>query len=83
MLESRITEIKKFVEFPRKNGMRMFVDVNAITTVQGNDVQTMIYILDSEVPFILNLPVLEVMKIIEDARKIYIHDLTEKENEQT
>ena len=83
MLESRITEIKKFVELPRKNGMRMFVDVNAITTVQGNDVQTMIYILDSEVPFILNLPVLEVMKIIEDARKIYIHDLTEKENEQT
>lgn len=83
MLESRITEIKKFVEFPRKNGMRMFVDVNTIATVQGNDVQTMIYILDSEVPFILSLPVLEVMKIIEDARKIYIHDLTEEENEQT
>lgn len=81
MLESRITEIKKFVEFPRKNGMRMFVDVNAIATVQGNDVQTMIYILDSEVPFILNLPVLEVMKIIEDARKIYIHDLKGTKNE--
>lgn len=81
MLESRITENKKFVEFPRKNGMRMFADVNTIAAVQGNDVQTMIYILDSEVPFILNSPVLEVMKIIEDARKIYIHDLTEKENE--
>lgn len=81
MLESRITEIKKFVEFPRKNGLRMFVDVNTIATVQGNDVQTMIYILDSEVPFSLDLPVLEVMKIIEDARKIYIHDFKEKDNE--
>ena len=81
MLESRITEIKKFVEFPRKNGLRMFVDVNTIATVQGNDVQTMIYILDSEVPFILNLPVLEVMKIIEDARKIYIHDFKENNDE--
>ena len=81
MLESRITEIKKFVEFPRKNGMRMFVDVNTIAAVQGNDVQTMIYILDSEVPFILNSPVLEVMKIIENARKICIHDFKEKDNE--
>jgi hypothetical protein len=33
MLESRITEIKKFVEFPRGNGIRMFVDVDTITTV--------------------------------------------------
>lgn len=33
MLESRITEIKKFVEFPRENGIRMFVDVDTITTV--------------------------------------------------
>ena len=81
MLESRITEIKKFVEFPRKNGLRMFVDVNTIATVQGNDVQTMIYILDSEVPFSLDLPVLEVMKIIEDARKIYIHDFKENNDE--
>lgn len=33
MLESRITEIKKFVEFSRENGIRMFVDVDTITTV--------------------------------------------------
>lgn len=83
MLESRITEIKKFVEFPRDDGIRMFVDVNTIATVQGNEVKTTIYTLDSMVPFSLDLPVLEVMKIIEDARKVYIHDLTEKENEQT
>ena len=81
MLESRITEIKKFIEFPRKNGMRMFVDINTIAAVSGGDVQTMIYTLGSEVPFILNLPVLEVIKIIEDARKIYIHDFKEKDNE--
>lgn len=81
MLESRITKIKKFVEFPRENGLRMFVDIDTIATVQGDDVQTMIYTLDSQIPFSLNLPVLEVMKIIEDARKIYIHDLKEKENE--
>lgn len=81
MLESRVTEIKKFVEFPRENGLRMFVDIDTIATVQGDDVKTMIYTLDSQIPFSLNLPVLEVMKIIEDARKIYTHDLKELENE--
>ena len=59
----------------------MFVDIDTIATVQGDDVKTMIYTLDSQVPFSLNLPVLEVMKIIEDARKTYIHDLKGKENE--
>ena len=83
MLERRITEIKKFVEFPRDNGLRMFVDVDTIATVLGDEEGTTIFTLDSVVPFSLDLPVLEVMKIIEDARKIYIHDLTEKENEQT
>lgn len=81
MLESRVTEIKKFVEFPRDDGIRMFVDVNTIATVQGNEVKTTIYTLDSMIPFTLDLPVLEVMKIIEDARRIYIHDLKEKANE--
>nr|DAT15373.1 MAG TPA: Flagellar and Swarming motility protein [Caudoviricetes sp.] len=81
MLESRITEIKKFVEFPRENGLRMFVDIDTIATVQGDDVETIIYTLDSQIPFSVKSPVLEVMKIIEDARKIYIHDLKEKENE--
>lgn len=83
MLESRITEIKKFVEFPRENGLRMFVDIDTIATVQGDEAKTTVYTLDSMIPFSLDLPVLEVMKIIEEARKIYIHDLTEKENEQT
>ena len=81
MLESRITEIKKFVEFPRGNGLRMFVDVYTIATVLGDEVETVVYTLDSTIPFSLDLPVLEVMKIIEDARKIYIHDLKEKANE--
>lgn len=81
MLESRITEIKKFVEFPIKNGRRMFVDVDTIATVLGDETKTLVYTLDSQVPFSLNLPVLEVMKIIEDARKIYIHNFEELENE--
>lgn len=81
MLESRVTEIKKFVEFPRDDGIRMFVDINTIATVQGNEVKTTVYTLDSMIPFSLDLPVLEVMKIIEDARKIYIHDFKENSNE--
>lgn len=81
MLESKITVIKKFVEFPRKNGIRMFVDVDTIATVLGDETKSTIYTLDSPVPFSLDLPVLEVMKIIEDARKIYIHDFKEKDNE--
>lgn len=81
MLESRITEIKKFVEFPRDDGLRMFVDVDMIATVLGDEEGTTIFTLDSVVPFSLDLPVLEAMKIIEDVRKIYIYDLMEKENE--
>lgn len=81
MLESKITVIKKFVEFPRKNGIRMFVDVDTIATVLGDETKSTIYTLDSPVPFSLDLPVLEVMKIIEDVRKIYIHDFKEKDNE--
>ena len=74
MLESRVTEIKKFVEFPRDDGIRMFVDVNTIATVLGDETKSTVYTLDFPVPFSLDLPVLEVMNIIEDARKIYIHD---------
>lgn len=59
----------------------MFVDIDTIATVQGDDVETIIYTLDSQIPFSVKSPILEVMKIIEDARKIYIHDLKEKENE--
>ena len=81
MLGSKITEIKKFVEFPRDNGLRMFVDVDTIATVLGDEEGTTIFTLDSVVPFSLDLPVLEVMKIIEDVRKIYIHDFKELENE--
>ena len=81
MLESKITGIKKFVEFPRKNGIRMFVDVDTIATVLGDETKSTIYTLDSPEPFSLDLPVLEVMKIIEDARKIYIHDFKENNNE--
>lgn len=56
MLESRITEIKKFVEFPRENGLRMFVDIDTIATVQGDDVETIIYTLDSQIPFSVKSP---------------------------
>lgn len=81
MLKSRITEIKKFVEFPRNDGFRTFIDVDVIPTVQGNTAGAMICTLDSKMPISLDLPVEEVMKIIEDARKIYIHDFKENNNE--
>ena len=59
----------------------MFVDIDTIATVQGDEAKTTVYTLDSMIPFSLDLPVLEVMKIIEDVRKIYIHDFKELENE--
>ena len=66
MEKSSCDVFKRFIEFPREDGIRMFVDINTIATVQGDDVKTTIYTLDSMIPFSLDLPVLEVMKIIED-----------------